>query len=131
MLTSCGLAGRGTGVKRTVCMAPRVMELSKEILQAYGRRYGTPRSRFWIISELMAPTSGLDAAVFALHLRREVDMYGFGLKGAKKLHYFANATNEEVRNSHDFPAEAYFLLIMPRVGMTILLLKCLGRDMAN
>ena len=74
----------------------------------HGRRYGTPRSRFWIISKFMVPTSGLDAVVFALHLCREVHMYGFGLKGAKKFEYFANATNEEVRNAHDFPAEAYF-----------------------
>ena len=64
-------------------MAPRVFELSNRLFYAYGRKYGTARSRLWVAFKWMVSTSGFDAVVFSLHLCREVHMYCFGLREAK------------------------------------------------
>ncbi|XP_065840448.1 CMP-N-acetylneuraminate-beta-galactosamide-alpha-2,3-sialyltransferase 1-like [Oscarella lobularis] len=117
--------------RKTYGMGPRVFELSNRLFYAYGRKYGTARSRFWVEFKWMFPTSGFDTVVFALHLCREVHMYGFGLREAKRFEYFNNATVKEFGFRTIFLLKRCFLPTMLMVGMIILSSICRGRDTAN
>ena len=71
----------------------------RQILYGYAETYKvTHKRRYW-------PSSGFRALFFSRMICKRVHVYGFGMEGAKTLHYYSRRQKYTLPSYHDFSLE--------------------------
>jgi hypothetical protein len=73
------------------CLSNYIQIKIKNILKSYAYKYGVKRSVSGHNEDFIHSTSGLKALLFSMLICRRVDVFGFGVKGAKTFYYFSRA----------------------------------------